>query len=416
MSHAICVLSWPSNYLAVGAQMHPRLNNTMTTKLILTVGFGIAASAYAGDLIVPAMEAPASSPAGDWCDNLKTFGTLYSDKENPYIQEFKVFGRLQYQWGYTDGDNNDTDFSGNGDELRRLRAGVQVKFLNGFKLKANANLEEGGFRNHELGYGGLDEAYLAYTFKNVANFDALEIAYGRHKFNFSQEAHTSSKEIKTVERSNIANFFYNSARPTGALATLEREGLVLTGGIFSTTDDDEIAGWNDGNAYYLSGEFKAGPGDIILDYVYNDVDAEDDDIIGYEWGVSAAYVTKVANFDLAINGLYGETQDGDAVYGLVIMPSTFIIEDKLEAVARYQYFGSDGDNVKINSRNVRNVASHDGVSVGSGDENHTLYGGLNYYLCDHNAKIMAGVEYEVLDGSDVDLSATTLWTGFRMFF
>ena len=37
------------------------------------------------------------------------------------------------------------------------------------------------------------------------------------------------------------------------------------------------------------------------------------------------------------NVLYGEQQDGDAVYGLVIMPSTFLIDDSLEFVARYQY-------------------------------------------------------------------------------
>lgn len=391
----------------------------MTNQLLRKIGLGCVAtaSAYAGDMIAP-IEAPAaeSSPIADWCDNLKTFGTLYSDKINPYIQEFKIFGRAQYQWGFTDGDNNGVDFSGNGDELRRLRAGVQVKFLNGFKFKGNANLEEDGFRKHELGYEDLDEAFLAYIFKEVGSLDAIEVAYGRHKFNFSQEAHTSSKEIKTVERSNIANFFYNSARPTGAVVTLERGGNTLTGGIFSTTQDDDFAGFDDGTAYYLSSTIKVGGGDVILDYVYNDVEATDDDIFAYNWGFSAAYMTKIANFDLAINGLYGETHGGDSLYGVVVMPSTFIIEDKLEAVARYQYFGSDGDNVKINSRNVRNVAKHDGASVGSGDSNHSIYGGLNYYICDHNAKIMAGVEYEVLDGSNVDLSATTIWTGFRVFF
>lgn len=392
----------------------------MTLKSLRTIGLGLAAaaSAHAGDLVIPAAETPVttSSPAGDWCENLKTFGTLYSDKSNPYIQEFKIFGRLQYQWGTTDGDNLGNDFSGSGDELRRLRFGTQVKFLNGFKLKGNVNLEEGGFDDHKLGYDGFDELYLSYSFGQVGAFDELELSYGRHKFNFSQEAHTSSKEIKTIERSNISNYFYNSARPTGMMMTLKRDDSSLTAGVLSSTDEDELAGWNDGLAYYLSAEFKAGSGDVIFDYVYNDVDVDDDDVIGYEWGFSAAYVTKMANWDLVINGLYGETYGGDSIYGLVIMPSTFLIEDRLEAVFRYQYAGSDGDNVKINSRNVRNVASSDGFSVKSGDENHAFYAGLNYYLCDHNAKLMAGVEYEVLDGSDVDLDATTLWTGFRMFF
>ncbi len=394
----------------------------MTKKIILTtitVSLAAGAAAQAGEMVAPMMpqtQTPPPAASGDWCETLQNIGTLYSDKENPYLQEFKIFGRLQYQWGYTDGEDGPDDFSGNGGELRRFRLGTSVKFLHGFKFKGNVNLEKGGFRDTYFGYNNVDELYLTYSFGEVGAFDDLSLSYGRHKYEFSQEGHTSSKRIKTVERSNIANFFYNSARPTGVLATAERDGMSLTAGVLSTTDDDVLAGWNDGIAYYLSGEFEVGPGDVILDYVYNDVDASDDDIIGYEWGVSAAYVTEIANFDLVVNGLYGESQAGDSIYGLVIMPSTFIIEDRLEAVARYQYAGSDGNQVKLNSRNVRNVAKLDGLSIAKGDKNHSFYGGLNYYLCDNNAKVMAGVEYETLDGDDVDLGATTAWVAFRMYF
>ncbi|MGE9268619.1 MAG: porin [Verrucomicrobiales bacterium] len=392
----------------------------MTTKLIRTIGVGIAATAaaHAGEMVMPKNPvAPAPAPAGDWCDTLQTFGTLYKDKSNPFIQEFKVFGRFQYQWGYTDGETNGNDFDGNGDEIRRFRLGTQIKFLNGFKLKANANLEEGGFRNHEIGYHSLDEAYLAYSFGEVGSFDDLSLSVGRHKYNFTGEAHTSSKSIKTVERSNVANAFYNSARPTSVMLTVEREGMSLTGGVLSTDEDPEFGGWDEGIAYYLTGDFAVGNGNVIVDFTYNDADpATEVDGIGYEWGLSAAYFTEIANWELMVNGVYGENHGGDALYGLVIMPSTFLIEDRLELVGRYQFFGSDGDNVKINSRNVRNVASHDGASISTGDSNHTFYAGLNYYLCDHNAKIMTGVEYETLEGSNEDLDATTVWAAFRMFF
>ena len=50
------------------------------------------------------------------------------------------------------------------------------------------------------------------------------------------------------------------------------------------------------------------------------------------------------------NVLYGESQDGDAAYGLVLMPSTFLIEDSLEFVARYQYAGADNDDLSLTSR------------------------------------------------------------------
>jgi len=39
------------------------------------------------------------------------------------------------------------------------------------------------------------------------------------------------------------------------------------------------------------------------------------------------------------------------------------------------------------------------VNGGRGDEHHSLYAGLNYYLCGHNAKIMGGVEYQTMETS-----------------
>ena len=74
--------------------------------------------------------------------------------------------------------------------------------------------------------------------------------------------------------------------------------------------------------------------------------------------------------------------------------------------------------IRPNSRNLRNVAGHEtpGRGIAGGDDNHTFYAGLNYFLCDHNAKVMVGAEYETLDGDRVDLEATTLWAAFRMYF
>ncbi len=390
---------------------------TKATYTLIGTGMLSASAALAGDLITPVAPIPTEHAQG-WCDAWKNIGTLYENKENPYIQKLKVFGRAQYQWGYTDGENDGSDFSGNGDELRRLRAGAELKFLNGFKFKGNANLEKGGFRQTQLGYHDMDEMYLSYSFGELGAFDDLTLTYGRVKYEFSGEAHESSKKIKTVERSNISNAFYGSARPTAFLASGAMNGVNLTTGIMSTDDDETLGQWDQGLAYYLSAEFEALNGNFILDYTYDGADSGDVDIFGHDWGVSAAYITKVGRWELLLNAIYGETHNSDALYGLVIMPSTFLIEDKLEAVFRYQYAGSDGDNIKINSRNVRNVASRDGVSVKTGDENHTFYGGLNYYICDHNAKIMTGVEYEILNGdkNNTDLNATTYWLAFRSFF
>jgi hypothetical protein len=183
-------------------------------------------------------------------------------------------------------------------------------------------------------------------------------------------------------------------------------------------DPETLGHWNGGIAYYGSMEFEACQGDVTLDLLINDSTAAEDEVIGYEWAASATYETEVAGFDLFTNVTFGETHAGDNVHGIVIMPSTELIEDKLEAVVRYQWARSSGaDLVRAQSRNVRNVSRNDiGINPPAGDENHSIYGGLNYFLCDHHAKLMAGVEYETVDGGAVDTEATTFWLAARMYF
>lgn len=93
-------------------------------------------------------------------------------------------------------------------------------------------------------------------------------------------------------------------------------------------------------------------------------------------------------------------------------------------MVRYQYAGSDGDQgTRVNVRYVR--ADHGqlvnaSINGGRGNEHHAIYGGLNYYFCGHRLKVQSGLEYEWLNtpgaGSKGDLSALTLWFGFRTSF
>ena len=51
-----------------------------------------------------------------------------------------------------------------------------------------------------------------------------------------------------------------------------------------------------------------------------------------------------------------------------------------------------------------------------GDSYHSIYAGLNYYLCGNNSKVQVGAEYETLDTTDGDANNTTLWAAYRMYF
>jgi hypothetical protein len=128
------------------------------------------------------------------------------------------------------------------------------------------------------------------------------------------------------------------------------------------------------------------------------------------------YETEIGDFDLFTSATYGEDYNGDAAYGIVVMPSTELIKNKLEAVFRYQWLHSEAQNVDASKRIVQRIANLDGVGLPAGDNNHTFYAGLNYFLCDHNAKAMFGVEYETNDGTVADTEATTVWGALRFYF
>ncbi|MFK7911338.1 MAG: hypothetical protein AB8F34_12165, partial [Akkermansiaceae bacterium] len=224
-----------------------------------------------------------------------------------------------------------------------------------------------------------------------------------------------------------------SNRYTGLLLSAEKGNWAGTIGYLSLDATKEVGNWSHGNALYLLSEHKLDSGTLSFDLFYNlDADSSGDDEVGvgYEWTATVSYVTDVGNWNLLTQAIYGDNGDtsyagrksrSGSFYGVIIEPSTYIIEDKLEFVARYAYQASSEDQgIRVNSRYTR--ATHGGnVNGGRGDEHHSVYAGLNWYLCDHNAKFMVGVEYDVLDtpnagGTEDDADATTLWAAYRMYF
>ena len=105
------------------------MKNKIESAIVLSIAIGVPAIATAGPK-TPIAEVPASN-SGDWCEWLQSKpGTLYKNKENPYIQKFQIEGRFQYQYGHVDGnDLNGVDYDEDYDEARRVRLGVKAKFL-----------------------------------------------------------------------------------------------------------------------------------------------------------------------------------------------------------------------------------------------------------------------------------------------
>jgi hypothetical protein len=371
-------------------------------------------------LITTSLLLTAPAALADWADTLKTMGKVYSNNESDaLVQNVKLFGRVHYQYNYSDGESAGEDFDGDGDELRRLRAGASVSFLNGFKALGRMNLEEGGFDDHDLGYDSWDELYLEYGRKNWMGFDEASIGYGRYKVLFGGEEHESSKRIKTIERSAINNRF-GSVRPTGVVMNASKGGVEYIFGVWSTEPERETwAGWDSGVAVQGSATFDALEGSLILDFVYADDSSDDDSVFDYEWASSVTYNRDFGRYNLMANATVSEDGGADPL-GLVLLPSFYIVPDKLEAAFRYQWAHATGDGSaprSSSSRGIRAVARAEGLPTGSGDNYHALYAGLNYYVAGHNLKFMTGLEYEQIDGDSArELDGVSFWLAARAYF
>jgi hypothetical protein len=406
-------------------------------KLNMKLGVILAATITAVGADTPVISTKAANN-GDWCSWLQSKpGALYKNAENPFISLIQFGGRFQWQAASVDGkDVNGLDYDNHYDDFRRVRFETKVDLFRYFSINSKINMVNDERRSGgdlDWGYDSFDELIFSFDIKKgfeLGDLDILKIKYGRQKFNFTEEVHMSSKDIFTLERSAIANKLYGvNSRPTGLTVDLAKGPWSGTLGVFSGDDVEEnIGGWNYGEAYYLSvGYEQSDDLRYVWDFLHNNA-AGGQDTFGYEWATSFAAVYENDRFGMIANlmlGDNGDTANGNGAerqgsfHGLVIMPWYWIVPEKLQAVTRYQYQGSsESEGIRLNSRYVRSQHDDPAVDVnrGRGDAHHSIYVGLNYLLCGDNAKIMSGVEFDHLNTLNGSAQSMSYFIGFRSFF
>ncbi len=402
-------------------------------------GWLLAMSAAAGTTDI----ADTTAPVVDWCDWVGTMQARHRNEAHPILREFRLEGRYQYQAGHVDGrDVNGDAFHETHDEHRRLRFGARAKFAGNLSAQAVVNLvDDQRFNGGSLdwGYDSFDLALVSLDVGGLIGggpFDTLEIRYGRHKYELSQEARMSSNRILTFERSAISNKVYASARPTGLSINATAGDWSWSLGLFSAGrdgGDNGFLGGFHGDMIYLSHISRQFTEQLVLavDAVYNDTTFGADAILPYRWAISLN-----ADYNTGPWGIVGDLIAGDnggagngaarperqgGFHGIVMMPYFWIIEDRLQAVVQYQFGGSSAsEGVRANSRYGRAATNAPAaLNGGRGDRHHSLYAGLNHYFCGHNAKIMAGVEYQTMrtgTGTRGDFNTLSWLIGMRGHF
>ena len=369
--------------------------------------------------VLPAGEPPSISGAKSTAtkapselDKLWNLAVLYKNKDNPWLQEISLFGRINVNWANVDTDAGDwSDW-----EARRVRAGVKVKFLQSLELKTEVRF----LPFEDEIYDGLTEASLTWTAS-----PAFRLGIGKQLPRYLLEGAISANELLTVERSHLAGTFWvgEDNFSTGVTAAGDIGKWSYSAGIYSAENDKQWGKLNAGFygvaslAYDFGEALHLEKAVVRGDFAYNNGDTANTTPKPFEQVYALGLDAKQGRFGLQTNAAFGTgLRSQPDVWGLVIMPS-YRLSDQWELVTRYTFLHSEGaDGLKPVRRYENEV---DDINGTKGDQYQAIYAGLNHYLYGNKLKIQAGVEYSWMEDKADNGGKYAGWsflTGFRFYF
>lgn len=371
------------------------INITMS-RFLISILFLHAALSQAGPATVDTLEKPALSPM----EELWSHAVIYEDKENPYLQKVRILGRYHTNWASVDAEQGDgTDW-----ETRRLRLGINAEFLEQFEIRNEWNITGLDDDEWDPKVDNIDTLFL--TWKPSKSFN---LTAGKHKAPLTQEFRTSSNELLTIERTVLTQSFTAIERHWGISARGEEGNWSWLTGVWAGNFREEFNAWFDssGPAFsvnslgYDFGEDGAAWEKALLTLQYAKTEAQDTITPKFDNIISLNFEGEAGPWTLSSEFLTGW---GDReLTGVQVMPGYFLTE-KLQAVVRYQYATGDVNTLRLRNR-------YEGlVTTGAGDQSHSIYGGLNYYIHGHRAKLMVGAEYLDMEDAAADGGEFDGWT------
>ena len=398
----------------------PLSRSTPTRRLHITTAFTIAALVgYA-----PAPRAQALAPvqlpllsratqtAGaekepSTYDKIWKFAEWYSDESNPIVQKVLFSGRYQHEFAMIRSDDGDL----NEWNVRRMRLGPRITLLHNVTLHSEV----------ELNPQERDPLYMRVTdfYVQWARSPRVAITVGKHGVPFTMDGATSSKELITIDRSNLTN---NMWFPQEYIPGVSLSGKVARwnyrGGVYSSGEANrEFGEFSAGTftlgvlGYDLGPRLGAKEALLTGSYVYQHPDQDNTFTRRLEhvgsitlkldtdrWGVRT---------DLsAASGYLGQSD----LWGFMAMP--FInITDKFQVVSRYTVLDSSRANGVLLATYESRVVS------GRGDLYNEVYLGGNYYFYGHKLKLQSGLQYADMNDRANDggaYSGVSWTTGVRV--
>ena len=355
-----------------------------------------------------ALDASAQDDADPY-DRMWDHANLYEGDAESLVQSVVLSGRFQFDQAYVNSDLDDDSLSDL--DLRRFRFGFKTRFQGNITLHTEAEYDPNG---GNLNYLRLTDTYVAWS-----PSDAFALTVGKQGASFTMDGQTSSKELITVDRSNLTNnLWFTEEYITGVTAGGEKSGLVYELGYFTSGEKDRGFGDSNGGEFLLAtighdfGEALSSEKALLrLNYVDNEPDPLNSFTRPFERVLSL-------NFDYAQAGwgIRGDVSEGlgylgqSDVVGFMAMPY-WNLSEEMQIVTRYTWLESDNPNGVRMGRYERDLVS------GNGDEYNEIYVGFNYYWYGHKLKLQTGIQHVDMQDSAADGGAHEGWswtTGFRL--
>ena len=335
------------------------------------------------------------------------FTEWYEDDDNPVVQRVLLSGRFHYEFATVDADE------GKNDEwnIRRLRIGPRITLFRRFTFHSEVELDP---QRHDPFYVRFTDFYLQWT-----KSPRVVVTVGKQSAPFTVDGATSSRELLTIDRSNLANnIWFPQEYLPGISLSGRRSAWVYRGALYSAGEMNREFGEFSGGVVALGAlgydlAPKLGVREALLtgNYVYQNPDPDNTftrqlqhiSSINFrfedtKWGARA---------DLSMASGYLGQSDMWAFQGMPF----FNITSRFQVVGRYTVIESDDPN------GVRLATYESRVVSGRGDEYQEFYAGVNYYFYGHRLKLQSGVQFADMtdranDGGEY--SGTAWTTGLRV--
>jgi phosphate-selective porin OprO/OprP len=325
--------------------------------------------------------ASADQPASTY-DRIWRFAEWYQDPSNRVVQRVLFSGRFQHEFAAVDADQGELDEW----NTRRMRLGPRVTLFRTFTVHGEVEVNP---QERNPVYMRTTDLYVQWSRNS-----RLAITVGKQSLPFTQEGATSSRELLTIDRSNVANnIWFPQEYMPGVSVSGRRGAWTYRTGLYSAgAANKEFGEFNGGLftlgvvGYDFARALDAKEAVLTANYVYQHPDANNTFTRQLEHVVSLNFRFERQRWgvrsDLA--GASGYLGQGDlfAVMALPFVNAT----PKLQFVGRYTFLDSSGPN------GIRLGTYENRVVPGRGDRYNELYLGANYFFYGHKLKLQTGVQ------------------------